>query len=433
MGLLTKTQFESLTDLMYERIAAAVAGAPNMLLGNTAEGLATYLDGATGDPDVQAALLSACAGVDRLALASNQAAFLSRIVAEPKWQALASAIRGYVTTDAGGGYGSLAAYVDSLGALVHPLVAEVFRVLGDDALGSGVMHPQMDFASWDRVYTGVQGSLIDDTTDAADSGTADVALFAADNTVAVLGSRCRTSAILLDLSTLATVDVGLVAYYWNGSAWATLTLTDYTVGLSVNGGLISYTLPDDAVPHNRDMQGTPAYFDATQTGELYYIILQRTTGTVVTPPVATWIKTVPEAVPTTPGGTSLFGVDQPPIALIRITGTNAAVVTVIQQPDYARFAAPGVVNNQLKLVAVTAFADNVRMTLGYSNQAGAASTQQQSDWTAPIAAGDAQSVSLGSDTALRSLTAATCTVVTGATHGVLALVANGYPRAIAGK
>ena len=434
MGLLTVTQFQNLTDLMYQRIAAVVAGAPNMLVGNTAEGLATYLDGATGDPDLQTALLSACAGVDRLALSANQGAFLARIVAEPKWQALAKAIQSYVTTDAGGGYASLGAYVDALGATVHPLVAEVFRVLGDNALGGGVMHPKMDLVSFDRVYTGVQGSLVDDTTDAGSTTTADVALFAADNTVIVLGSKHRTSGVLLDLSTLASVDVGLLGYYWNGSAWAALTLTDHTGGLSVNGGLIEYTLPDDAVPHNRDMQGTPAYFDATQTGELYYVILQRTTDTVVTPPVATWIKTVPEAIAITPGGTSLFGVDQPPIALIRITAANVAVVTVIQQPDYARFAAPGTANNALKLVAVTHLADNVTVTLGYTDQDGNAGSKAQTAWTQPIAAGAVENVTLANgDTAIRSLVAANCSISTTATHGVLALVVDDYPRAIAAK
>jgi len=134
-----------------------------------------------------------------------------------------------------------------------------------------------------------------------------------------------------------------------------------------------------------------------------------------------------------PATGQMFGCDQPPIALVRITGTNLCEVTVLNAPEWGKFMAPGTANNALKLLALTKFSTNVTFTLGYTNQAGAAKTKAQSVWSSP-AAGDVKTVALdGADTAIRGVTAATCVVTTSATSGVFAIVVGDYARAIAAK
>lgn len=437
MGLLTKTAFEALTDKLARRIIAAVeTPAGDMLAGNTTDGLTRYLDTATEDPFLQAALLRPAAEVDRQALGPGLAAYLDDALGNTAWASFCSTIAAYVTSDEGGGYASLAAYLSAVGATVHPLVAEVFRkgpgagVFSADGVVVGAIHPKMDTFAFERVYTGAQGSLVDDTEDAADAIADDVALFEADDDVLVLCSRRRFSAVALALGTVASADVGLAAKYWNGSAWATLSLTDLTTGLSEDGGLISWTIPTDWEPCHMDMQGTPAAFEDTELGDLYCVILQRTEDTVVTPPVATWLRCIPEAV-TLEG--RLLGIDQPPLALVRITGANTCDVTVLNDAAWQSFVCPGVANNELKLVALTDIGASLTFTLGYTDQDGNAATKAQTSWSSP-SAGDTKNLALAtSDTGLRSVDADTCAVTTDATAGLFAIVANDYPRTIGAK
>jgi len=437
MGLLTQTHFQTLTDRIYQRLAAAaITPLPNMLAANTEEGLAMYLDEATGDPVLQAALLSQAAAVDRQALHANQRAWAEDAMSWRAGQEFVKAINTYVKSADGGAYASLAAYVSGVAATMHPLVAEFFRkVLGAEALtlsGAtvGAIPPLQQMVAFDKVYTGALGALADDTTDAGDVDTADVALFAADNDYLVLQSRSQFNRILLELSTLASVDCALLFYYWNGTAWTTLSVTDRTTGLTVNGGEITWTLPADEVPTNTDAQGTPARFNTAEEGEYYTILVKRTADTVVTPPVATWLLTCPDQVLLATGG--LFGLPQPPLALCRITGTNAVSVTSILNPS-TRFLLPSADNDALKLRAITAFTNDVTFTLGYKDQAGAASTQSQGAWSQPIAAGDTKIITLGSDTGLSEVTAATCAVTTAATRGMFAIEVGDYRRAIGAK
>jgi len=438
MGLLPAATLEAVTDKLVGRAEAAVAtpGA-NMLHSNAETGLWQYLDANSEDPELQAALLAQASACDRLALARNYAGYLQRALDQTTWKALFTAIDSYVRSEAGGGYASLAAYLASSGAMLHPLTAEIARL----ALGAsvfvngtsvvGAMHPAMETVAFDRVYTGAQGSLTDDTTDAGDVGTADVALFAADNDVLAVCSRSRFDKVLLDLSTPASVDVGLHGYYWNGSAWTELTLTDETTGLTANGGVISWTLPADWVPSNHDMQVSPAVLNGSAEEELYTVIFQRTNDTVETPPVATWLQTVPEAVLGSDG--KLFGISQPPLAIVRVTGTNECEVEVIQAPEYTKYLCPGTANSGLKLVALTAIGANVTFTLGYTDQAGNAATKAQSAWTS-IDAGDEFNLVLDTgDTGVRSIVAATCAVTTTATSGLFAIVYSDYERAIGSK
>jgi len=439
MGLLTKTAFEALTDKLARRIIAAVeTPSGDMLAGNTTDGLTRYLDTATEDPFLQAALLRPAAEVDRQALGPGLAAYLNDALDNTVWASFCSAIASYVTSEEGGSYASLAAYLSAVGATVHPLVAEVFRkgpgagVFTTEA-GTvvGAMHPQMVTFDFDRVYVGSQDSLVDETTDLGNpAGSTEVEVFTLDNDVVALGSRRKFSAIGLDIATLASADVGLTVYYWNGTAWAELSVTDRTTGFSVNGGLISWTIPADWEPCNMDMQGTPEAFDATQMGAYYYLILQRTEDTVVTPPEVTWFQAIPE--PVTFDG-RLFGIEQPPLALVRITGENLCEVTVLNDAAWQAFVCPGVANNELKLLALTDIGASLTFTLGYVDQDGNAATKAQTAWSAPNA-GDTKNLTLATnDTGVRAIDADTCAITTTATSGVFAIVANDYPRAIGAK
>jgi len=435
---LSAAVLQTLTDKLVRRAAlVTTTPAPNLLLGCTESGLGRYLDASTPyDPELEAALAPACMGIDRQVLAPNYVAFLQAALNNSKWRELGTAIQTYVQSAAGGGYANLGAYLTASGALLHPLFGEIVmqpggNVFMDGGTAIGLMHPLMQPTSFARVYTGALGALVDKTTDAASVATADVALFATNGHVLVLGSRHRFRYVMGDLSTVGSTDATVIWYYWNGATWAVAPPThDYTTGFSVNGGLIEFPGLPTWVPTCMDNQGTPAVFDTTQEGDFYYMMGVRTAGTLVAPPVATWLQLVPEKVPATG---QMFGCDQPPIALVRITGTNLCEVTVLNAPEWGKFMAPGTANNALKLLALTKFSTNVTFTLGYTNQAGAAKTKAQSVWSSP-AAGDVKTVALdGADTAIRGVTAATCVVTTSATSGVFAIVVGDYARAIAAK
>jgi len=434
---LSKTMFEVLTDRLIGVAQAAVeTPATNMLLGNTEEGLARYIDENSTDPDLQAALLPYARDVDRQVLAPNYREYLQPALGNAKWKTFFAALSAYVTSEAGGSHASLVAWMSSASAKLHPLASELYRLqMGENSLLLssaivGAMHPEMEPISFDKVYTGTMGSLVDDSIDAGDSGTADVDLFAADDDVIVLQSRHRFSYVLTELSTLSSADCAIHAYYWDGVAWTELTLTDHTTGLSVNGGIISWTMPSGWVPSNHDMQTLPETLDTANECDLYTVIIQRTEGTVVTPPIATWIKTIPEEVTIS---SKLFGVAQPPLAMVRITGVNACEVTPLTNAQYDRFECPGTTNNVLNLLAVTAFTENITFTLAYTDQDGNAASKAQTAWSAAIAAGDTKNIALDTgDTAIRAVLS-TGTVVTAATSGVFLVVADGYARAINAK
>ena len=435
MGLMTGTVFEALTDSIYRRMALVVDQVPNMLQDCTLIGLAGYIDEATEDPALQAALLTNAADVDRAALMANRRETIQNLIGGSNvWKDLLTDLFSYVRTANGGSYASVRAYCVDQSAAMHPLVGELARsLLGEGSLSSsgvtvGVMPPKMQAVDFDRVFTGTQGSLTDDTTDAGSATEADVALFAADSDVLVLGSKSKFSYVLFDLDTVASSDCALLAYYWNGTAWAALTIADSSTGFSVNDGLISFTAPADWEPCHQDMQGTPANFSDTGLEDLYYIILQRTEDTVATPPVASMLQVVPEAV-TLANGSDLYGVDQPPLAIVQITDTNECEVTVIQQPD-DRFEWPGTGNSELILRAITDFGDNITFTLGYTDQDGTAATKAQTAWTTPET-GATKVLALDTgDTGIRTITAATCAITTAATAGIFLIELADYSRAI---
>lgn len=434
---MNKTQFEVLTDRLAARVeGAVVAPAASMLTDNAEAGLAWYVDESSDDPLFQAALLDPAARIDRLALAPNLRAYLDPLVGMTAWQGVIRAMSEYVQGEAGGSHASLGAWIADTGALVHPLAAEIIRkVLGESAFGTadaivGAMHPPMMPCAFDRVFKGAMGTLTDITDNMATvAALSQETVFAADGDILALGSRHRFGSALLELDGLSSADVDLTAHYWNGADWVALDLTDPTTGLTINAGIISWDIPADWVPTRNDMDDPPNVFSDDAEEELYYILLQRNEATVVTPPDILWLQHLPEAITHADG--NLYGIAQPPLAVVTITDANECVVTPVQSAGYNRFGPPGVANNVLKLLAVTTIGENVTFTLGYTNQAGAAGTKAQTAWTATINPGDTKNLALDTDdTGIRSVDPDTCAITTAATTGVFLVVASGYARAI---
>ena len=111
-----------------------------------------------------------------------------------------------------------------------------------------------------------------------------------------------------------------------GFLWAEEDLDDH-------GGAdtLTFTAPIDWVRYHKDSGGTAFPGELTP---LYYVRIARTENTVVTPPVATCIRIVPTAVL---AGSQHLGADQPPLAIIRVTGASALTVVSVATVATARF------------------------------------------------------------------------------------------------
>jgi len=434
MGLLSQTDFHALVDRLQGRVAAAVLdSAEDMLLGNTQSGLATYLmDDLGGDPNLQAALLSIATDVDRQALGDNLYTYLQDSAQIGVWRSLLSVIQNYVKSADGGGHATFGAYLAAVSGSFHPVIAEL---LGSSAYivsssPVGAIHPQMTHLAFDRVYEGAPTGVLNDVTTAAGAvGGADVDFFDVAGDVVVLQARRKFCHILCNVGTLGAADPDMTVTYWNGDSWVAVAgKVDNTVGFSVNDGLISFTMPDDWEPTAR-IGSPPAAIDATQQGEFYTVMLTHVTG--LGGPQCSWFRYVPEAVESS--ANRLYGmVDQPPLALIHITGTDACTVTVIQNPDYTKFVPPGTTNDVLKAVALCAPGADVTITLRYTNESNVASLKAQSNWVAP-AAGATKVMALDTDDYRVRGILSTTSVVTAATEGVIAIIADGYSRSIGAK
>jgi hypothetical protein len=300
------------------------------------------------------------------------------------------------------------------------MAAELFRaMLGEGifssaaGLVSSVFAPAYAAVRPDRVYTGADGALVEDTTDAGDAGTADLALFENDDEAYYVGYRGQFSQLITALSNLASVTVAPTFQYSTSSGYATLTVTDNSVGLTKNDS-IKWTPPADWAPTNLAADDAPF----ADTAKLYYVRIARTANTVVTPPVGTAVSLVPA--PVYRSGTSHLGVAQPPLAILRVTATNTIVVEVIAAPS-PRFALPNA--NNLVLRALTAPGANLTPTVSYVDQDGNNATQAQSAWTSPAALATVAVALAGGDTGLQSVRD-TGWAVTATGLGVFALEIN---------
>lgn len=415
MGVPSATLTQNLTDRMAAILKLDLAGRDTELASATNLSMWNQVD-ASVDPSVLSALSSVCDAVDKQSLPANYSTSFQTIASRVALVNFVQALNTLYVQQSGSATLQLGLLAQS--ATLHPLFAELCRsALGQAILDSAatpgtvteVFAPNYQVRSADRVYTGADGSLVDDTTDAGSSGTADVALFATNGFNCYIGSRYQFTQVIFGLSTLASATYTPTFKYWNGNAWATLTVTDNSAGL-IKNDTITFTAPTDWAPYYKDQGGTA--FPSEDT-PLYYIAITRTNGTLVTPPVGTCIKIVPAAVLL--GSTQHFGVDQPPLGIIRITGASALTVTAPVNLDYTRFK-PGAV----RLRALTPGLGTPTLTISYLNQAGSAQTQAQSALSSPAALATVNLTLNGADTGLRSVST-TGWVVSGGAQGVLSV------------
>lgn len=408
MGAPSQTVIQSLSDGVAARLQSILSGITAAASGLSNSPLWDVID-ASGDPDVENALGSYALALDRSALPEDYADAVEFALSRAEDARLITALSDLV---AAAGYADFEAYLTDKSATVHPLFAELTRkVLGESVFTESsdvttVFAPGYACIAAARAYTGADGSLTDDTTDAGDADTADVALFASDDHTLYIGSPHKFDRVVIALSTVASATIEPTIQYWNGSAWATLSATDNTAGLTRND-VITFTAPSDWSRCNTDAGGT-AFGDKAR---LYYIRIARTADSLVTPPVATCIRVSPASV-VNASGTHL-GVAQPPLALVRVTAADTVSVDAVAGVDYTRFAEPGV-----SLRALTPISQNLTVTLSYVDQTGTDATKAQTAWTAPAALGTKSCTLNTGDTGVRSIRSTGFAVSTNATEGV---------------
>lgn len=425
MGAPTKTQFESFSDQIAADIAAGMAGFRSEYNGKTVKSYYDLVD-ASGDPFVEDALIGPAIAMDEKSLPLLAYNWLPRIYNRPEIQAMIRALRTLVTSPDGGAYSSFRAYVVDKSVKVHPLYGEAHNFLypGDfisSQVVAGFGNPTYGAVNASRVYRGADGSLAEETADAASTSTADVTLTPTNGHSVYVGSDRPFSAVSFGFSTLGSDNITATIKYWNGSTWATLTCTDGTTGFTKNG-VITFTPPSDWTRTYQDLGGTDFPNDKNR---LYYLRINRTNATGVTPAVASLIQLVPTYAPLAASSSKHLGIAQPPLALFQITGVDTVTVTIPASIDYTRFAAPLGSENKLRLRALTPITDDVTLTLAYKDGtgtgAGATKSQAQSAWST-IAAGGTKTIALAGSDALKSVLN-TSTVVTAAVEGAFVLEA----------
>ena len=416
MGSPSKTLVEALTDGIAARMQLDLDGYKSEFAAQTLTSLWDQVD-ASGDPAVENALGEVSLGIDEHSLPENHKSALSHICNRPAYRAWAAALSTLVRSAAGGSHANLRAYLVALSAKLHPLFGELARtVLQEAAFTSsgvvlGVSNPTYGAIFPNRVYQGADGALASETSDALSAGTADVTLFASDDHTLYIGCDRVFQGIVVALSTLGSADAVCTFQYWNGAAWATLTVTDSTVGFTKNS-LISFTPPADWSRSYKDASSVVL----ADKARLYYVRIARTANTLVTPPVGTAITLIPTVVPTAVGGTKHLGITQPPLAICVITDTNTMTVTIPASIDYTRFAHPLTAEGKLRLRALTPLTADATVTLAYKDAADVNGSAAQSAWTAPVAL-NTKAIALTGTDGLRSVRT-TSTVSTASTEGV---------------
>lgn len=405
----TASQIEDITDGLAARIQLNLNGFTAELGAASNESLATLLD-AVGDQDMEAALMPYALAADRQSLPAQLKDALSTILARAGYSELARQWQAFVTTAAGGSYEAFDALLTEQGAQLHPLAAELFRYPNNDAAisAANTFCPNYGVIAPARVYQGADGSLSDETTDSADTGTADITLFGSDDDALYLGSDGKFSGVVIALSTLASATITPTFQYWNGAAWVTLTVTDNSTGLTKND-LISFTAPSNWQRCAADAGGN----DFADRTPRYYVRIARTANSLVTSPIGTAISLVPAAVLNAAG--SHLGVPQPPLALVRITGSSALTVVAGVAPAYARFQAPAI-----RFRALTPFGGSPVLTVAYTDQDGNSASQAQSAWSTPAALATQDITLAGGDTGVQGIATSGWSVSSGV-QGVIAV------------
>ena len=405
----TADQIEDLTDGLAARIALNLAGYANELGASTNPSVAAQLD-AIGDHYLEAALMTAALAADAQSLPENYKTALPHILGRPGYANLISAWQAYVLSE--GAYASFDAMIADAGASLHPLAAELIRnTQGDGALSAAnVFAPYHGCIAPVRVYQGADGSLSEETVDAGDVGTADITLFASDDHALYIGCNSKFSALVIALSTLANTSITPTFQYWNGSAWATLAVTDNTTGLTLND-VITWTAPANWQRCSADAGGT----DFADLTPRYYLRIARTTNTVSQVPVGSMIWCVPAATLNASG--AHLGTAQPPLGIGVVRGSGTIVMLPYASVAYDRWTPPAI-----GIRALTPGLGTGTITASYVDQGGDDATQAQSALTSPVA-GDTVAVTLaGGDTGARAVNS-TGWVVSGGSRGVFEIYA----------
>lgn len=382
-AILCKPCIESITDQLVAKMQASLTGMANEASNKTTTGLFDSLVGSAG-ADVFSYLGPVLMETDRFGFPERANDQLDFLFSRQDLVNTVKRIASYVTTPQGGGYPTFSAYVKAVGPKFHPLFADLMRLKGGDQLKDpanttkpiGVFNPAYQVITANRVLAGADGALVDLTSQAASSATADLPIFLATNDRLYIRSRSLFCRAIVGLSTLASATIAPVVEYWNGYMWDPVpNLVDNSAGFTKND-TIQWDIPGDWEPYNKDHTGN--LFPSRE--RLYTISIQRTAA--VTPPVGTWINLVGVPVVSTVRQPYQRGVGQPPLALLRVTGVDTLVVDDLTKPDMTQY--PPLT---CRFRALTTFGGNIQLTAAYLNQDGAPRSQQQGSWTAPAVAG----------------------------------------------
>lgn len=399
MGMPTKTQTEAQTDAIAARIAVNLAGLRAELGAGTVNPLSLLVD-ATGDQDYEAAMMQKSLNLDRHSLPANLKDALPVVLNRAAYGDWVRTWEAFMTSVPGGSQDNIRAYLDGLDAQVDPLFAEMVRAIKGEAVftdGDGLVQcvaaPTYSTQAPARVYIGTDGSLTDKTTEAASATAADVEPFASDDDVLYVGFDDPFTHLIPGLSTVSSADIAGTWTYSRAANYATLTKTDNSTGFSVRD-LATWTPPADWARTNKDAAGN-AFADTTPR---YYLRIQRTANTVVTPPVLTCLRIVPSAVLNASG--SHLGVAQPPLAIVRVTGATTLVVEAIASLAHLRFRP-----QPIAIRALTPGLGTAVITAAYIDQDGntPAHTQLQSALSSPAALAEIAVALASPDTGVRSI------------------------------
>lgn len=409
MGLLSKTTIESVTDKIAAEIQVQLNALDTMQASWSGESLFNLID-ALGDPDAEIALGSAANRVDQAMMPENwhrhgyqhdtsvvidQNPMVKAMIADTARKAFYQDLKSYIESENGGGYANVAAYLAAVGASLHPYFAEVAYAVSSNALQNssgltpGVFTPIHGTIPPNACYVGTAGSWTDNTTDAADVGASDVAIFASDNACVVLGFNRPVSAIAVQLGTTASADCDVeFTYSAGGTTYNTLTVVDGTTGMGASE-IITFTPPSDWAMTNVDTGGN--YYAATDLVPRYYIQMKRTKNAdgILRLPIVTWFRGVPTEVYNSSSRLSGL-VKQPPLALVRITNAAGGTVEVIDTitPNTTHFDLPGD-HLKFEVLAIGTGGNSNTITISYTDQDGNAATKAQTAWDmAAVAAGD---------------------------------------------
>lgn len=411
MGVPSQTALHGFLDDVAESLKNGLTALDNEVTGKTVLGLRDQLQ-AVGDSSVEDPLGTYFSTRDSFGLPEYRYNAVNLAGARTDRTDVIKQIVAQVVSSTGGSFASFATYLASLAApAIHPLSNEIYKIAqGSDIGPLYTFCPNYLARAFDRVYIGTDGSLTDKTTAASNATTGDVSPFVSNGDCLYLISPRKFSRFTVAASTPANVSVAQTLQYWNGNAFTAVSgLTDNTAGFTKSADM-TFTLPTDWVRCHKDGGGT-AFADLANQ---YVLRIVRTAVTLGTPPVLTCLLQVPPVIPQVSGGTTHLGVDQPPLAMGRITAANTVVVTVLNAPDLTRFKAPAI-----RIRWATAPGADVTLTLSYTNQSAANVTQAQSATTSPAALSTPGAATLnGSDTGVQAILSTGWVVSTTAVTGV---------------